>query len=124
MSGIFKTIENSIGDRKIFMNFSFILSHIVISSLLVLCLKNSKPFILAMILASMLGFITYDEKNNIPIYLLFLSGFVIYMLEIYVAKTEKEPKHSFYDKIWKIPYFGIIVYYAVIANNTKLFVSS
>ncbi len=115
-------LENCINKEKI-MEISYLLSHIIVASILVVCLKNNKSLLLFTILSLMLGFVSYTEQNKIPIYLLALCGFIIYMLETHIinkpAPNDNNKVKKLLDTIWKIPYWAILSYYIIIIS-TKL----
>ena len=138
--------ENCISKEKL-LGLSYTLSHIIVASILVICLKNNKRILLAILLFSMLGFVSYTEQETIPIYSLLMLGTFIYMIDIYIINRQTEPEiisvisgsepsnrvsepeiisssttlneavkpqrqqSSFFDTIWKIPYWGILIYY-------------
>ena len=102
------------------MEMSYVLSHIVIASILTLCLKNNKPVLLFTILSLILGFVSYTEQNKMPIYLLILCGFVIYALDTYIINkppsNDKNKVKELLDTIWKVPYWGILSYYVMLVG--------
>lgn len=86
-------------------------SHLVSSTVGVICLKNYNPILLFVLLLAQLGYITTMEAEimGLPKYLLFVCGFVLYIASEYIMNDRKFEIN--YNTFWKIPYFGIICYY-------------
>jgi len=112
-------IENCIDKEKI-LELSYTISHIAIASILVICLKNNKSLLLAILLFMMLGFVSYSEQNKMPIYLLISCGIIVYVLDTYVINNplpnDKNKMKSMIDTIWKVPYWGLVSYYIILAG--------
>lgn len=87
-------------------------SHIIATLLLTSCLKKYNPVLLAILLTLIMGYISYSEQATFPIYTLFLFGIVIYIIDTFVANTGEENKN-----IWRVPFWGILVYYIFYAKD-------
>ena len=81
-------------------------SHIIATLVLTSCLKKYNPVLLTILLALILSYISYTEQVNFPIYTLFIFGIVIYVIDTFVANIGDENKN-----IWKVPFWGILIYY-------------
>lgn len=111
--------------KKYLLEMMYLLSHLAFASVLVVCLKNTGPVFLAIVLSAMLGYISYDEQNIMPIYTLPAIGTVMYLFDLFIVG---EPKNvikktniifTFKTTLWKLPYYGIMSYYVILyATNT------
>jgi hypothetical protein len=101
---------NILFDMKNIQNITYTSSHFLVATILVLCLKNINPLLLTGILFALLGYISYYEieELGIPKYLLLVCGFIIYIIEQYVINGSIKFNCN---TLWKIPYWGIIMYY-------------
>ncbi len=106
--------------KKYLFDTLYLLSHIAFASVLVICLKNTNPILLAIILSMMLGYISYDEQRTMPIYTLFIAGLLIYAIDLFIiGEPKNSPKNisilrRFGSTIWKLPYYGIMSYYIIL----------
>lgn len=106
--------------KKYVLNMIYLLSHIAFASILVICLKNTNTPLLAVLLSLTLGYISYDEQHNMPIYTLFLVGSLLYFFDLFIiGKQSKDfEKTSILNTlkrtIWKLPYYGILSYYVIL----------
>lgn len=117
-----KKLEDYVGDKKIFLESAYMLSHLIIASLLVVFLKKYKPIVLSGLLSSMVIYLTFTEKDNLPVYLLPLSGITIYIIDTFIMSRyycESQMSQSLFqqiqDTIWRLPYWSIISYYVIIS---------
>jgi len=113
-------------EPKCAIDMIYLLSHIIIATILVLCLKKINPILLFVLLTTMLGYISYEERDNMPIYLLVTFGLVMYFIDLLIMrdKFQDQPNKSttpmtsiiniLYNTIWKIPYYGILIYYIIL----------
>lgn len=96
-------------------------SHIASATLCVICLKKYNPILLFLLLFTQLGYLTVTLNETIQVnkIVLFICGFVLYLISEYIMNTNKiEIK---YNTLWKIPYFGIITYYILtFASNMSI----
>ena len=112
--------------KKYIFEMMYLLSHLAFASILVVCLKNISPVLLAVMLFIMLGYISYDEQYIMPIYTLSLVGTVIYFFDLFVVgepkNTIKQSSIIFTLKttLWKLPYYGIISYYVILHASNSL----
>ena len=95
-------------------------SHIVIATILVICLKKYNTNILALLLIAMLGYLSFEEQNNIPIYTLISFGLGFYLINMLIIESPfdelnmKMKTNKLLKNVWQIPYYGIISYYIMI----------
>lgn len=82
-------------------------THIIATLILTSCLKKYNPVLLAILLTLILGYISYNEQSKLPIYVLFVFGIIIYIINITTANICTEENNN----IWKIPFWGILTYY-------------
>ena len=106
-----KLIEDCLIDKKILFNVAYTMTHIVIATLFVTCLKNTKPYILTLLLAIIVGVVTYDEKDNILFYMLPICGSLIYLLDVLTSGKFN------LNTIWKIPYWSLVSYYVILCSQ-------
>lgn len=101
------------------INILILLSHIVIGTIFVICLKNSRPLLLALLLSLIVGYISYSINESIPYYTIPTIGLVIYALELITDVGNNTPMYiKITNTLWKIPYWSIISYYIIIASQT------
>ena len=112
--------------KKCLSDMIYLLTHIIFTIVLIICLKRTSPITLAIILSLILGYISYNERNIIPIYMLFICGSLIYVLNLFamdnyffydnnlLSNNHKPKIKTFILNIWKIPYYGIISYYVML----------
>ena len=119
-------INDCENDSGIPFDLLYFLSHIVMASILVVCLKKTQPLILTIILSGILGFVSYTEQSILPIYTLPIYGTAIYLLD-FIIMTSYLPENInkttfdlFYQTMWKLPYFGIISYYIIMLTDFKI----
>lgn len=88
-------------------------SHLVSSTVGVICLKKYNPILLFILLFAQLGYITSMESKILGLHesTLFIYGFLLYIVSEYIM-NDNEIKIN-YNALWKIPYFGIICYYLI-----------
>ncbi len=100
-------------DSQQIKQISYTLSHFVIATILILCLKKYNPILLFVLLASMLSYICYSEQLY---YMLPLLGFLLYIIDYTVMETNFNENSTFCQRIqntlWKVPYYSILLYYA------------
>jgi len=70
------------------------------------CLKKYNPVLLTILLCLILGYVSYNEQSNFPIYTLLIFGIMIYVIDAIVVNTGGEN-----ISIWKVPFWGVLVYY-------------
>lgn len=106
MSDIYDTLGTKLQLENIY-NYS----HLVSSTIGVLCLKKYNPILLFILLFAQLGYITSVEAEimGFPKSLLFICGFLLYISSEYIMNDSKLEVN--YRTLWKIPYFGIVCYY-------------
>jgi len=104
------------------LNELYSMSHIIIATILVVCLKRYNDKILTLLLLVMLVYLSYQEKNNIPIYTLFAIGTAYYLISMLVVRSpfDNEPNKKYIDNLWQIPYWGIVSYYIIMISGYML----
>jgi hypothetical protein len=102
-------MSDLIGDKKMMIDLSYTLSHLIVATLLVICLKKFNSILLAVLLSLILSYICYIEQTNIPIYMLPTFAIILYILDSTIMRSDKDVGCS--NTFWKLPYFGILVYY-------------
>jgi hypothetical protein len=102
-------MSDLIGDKKMMIDLSYTLSHLIVETLLVICLKKFNSILLAVLLSLILSYICYIEQTNIPIYMLPTFAIILYILDSTIMRSDKDVGCS--NTFWKLPYFGILVYY-------------
>lgn len=106
--------------KECMFDMIYLLSHIIFASVFVICLKNINPILLTVILSTMLGYMSYDEQHVMPIYTLFVAGFILYVIDLFIVrKSENSSKklsilHTIKSTIWKLPFYGILSYYVIL----------
>ena len=108
--------DNLFIDKKMLIDMSFNLSHFVVATLLVICLKRFNPILLLILLSLILSYICYSEQANIPIYILPVLGILLYILDLIVISNNMNDVDTTWCQIiktslWKLPYLGILSYY-------------
>lgn len=108
-------LTNCFYDKSI-QNAFFVMSHMIFSVTSVFFLKKYDPILLSIILSIILSFISYTEKKIIPMPLLFLMGFTLYFMDIFIVDFNNfdnvdDKLKSIKKTIWKIPFYGILIYY-------------
>ena len=110
MEGLNNFSLNKLYDNhKNVLDAMYFLSHIIIATIFVYCLKKYKPFILTLLLFIILGNIAYYEQNTIPIYILPFAGFIYYFFDFTLDKKCNLDNNNY----WKFPYFSILTYYII-----------
>lgn len=110
-------ITNCLGNKEAIQKTLYMLSHICFATIIVMFLKKYQPIVLAIILAGMLGFISYTEQTTFPIYVLPSMGVAMYLFDFFIISSYSEENINkttldvLKKTIWKIPYYGIIIYY-------------
>ncbi len=106
-------------DNKILLDIGITASHIIIATILVLCLKKYNNYILTVLLLIMVGVISYQEINNIPIYTLIMIGLIFYLINMIIIDQNDtlDYKPKFISNLWQIPYFGIVSYYIILLSG-------
>ncbi len=113
--------------KKYLIDMLYLLSHIVFASILVVCLKNTNTTLLTIILSIILGYISYDEQHNIPVYTLFSVGCLMYFFDLFIMSKSSEEfgrvslLRTLKTTIWKLPYYGILSYYVILYIFTHCF---
>lgn len=130
-------IKSVQGDLVNCLNAELIIkvSHICFAIISAIFLKQYNPMLLFGVLSIILSFVSYNEKENIPIYFLFVVGLLMYLIEFIInintvvnIDTEKNNgiiKNNFADTLkktmWKIPFYGILGYYIkLLCDNINL----
>jgi len=112
--------------KRYILEMMYLLSHLAFASILIVFLKNINPLALAVILFMMLGYISYDEQQIMPMYTLPLIGTAIYIFDLFIVG---EPKNTIRQSsviftlkttLWKLPYYGIISYYVILYASNLL----
>lgn len=101
--------NNFYNDNKNILDALYFLSHIIIATILVYCLKKYKPFVLTLLLLIILGNISYYESQSIPLFILPFAGFVYYFTDFVLDKQCNLDNNNY----WKFPYFSILSYYII-----------
>jgi hypothetical protein len=108
-------------DQKSFNKF-FVVLHIIVATIFIILLKNTRPITLTLLLTVILGYIIYSEKSNLPIYLLPSLGITIWLLDICITSNTRvadlqnmiSNEKVLENNVWKIPYWSIASYYIVL----------
>ena len=125
MKKIEDKLDNCIGNKKFTLDMLYFLSHIVLASILITCLKRTQPLVLALILSAILGYVSFTEQDKFPIYALPIAGLTIYLLDLTVISSylpenvNKTTLDVVVNTSWRAPFFGIISYYVAILVNSK-----
>ncbi len=101
-------LEKYIGDKKVIAEKLYNYSHIIVTIILVLCLKNKNKKILALLLMCIFGFMNYTEIKEPLIYI--CIGLLFYFIELFLTNTTSL-NEKIIDTIWKIPFWSIVLYY-------------
>jgi hypothetical protein len=87
---------------------------------LAIFLKRKQPLILFGLLSAILAYISFTEKERLPFYILPLYGTIMYIIDFCIISSylteniNKSTLNVLERTIWKLPYFGIIMYYVSI----------
>lgn len=106
--------------KKYLLDMLYLLSHIVCATILVVCLKQNNPMLLATILFAILGYICNEEQTIIPIYTLPAVGFLMYCFDLFIIGEPKttikksQGLTTLNTTLWKLPYYGIMSYYVIL----------
>ena len=106
------------------MNMLILLSHIVIGTILVICLKTSRPIMLTLLLSLIVGFICYIIQESIPYYVIPAMGLAIYAIELTTntmsqSQSISKPTYlTIITTLWKIPFWSIICYYVILVSQS------
>ncbi len=94
---------------------SQLLSHFIVSIILVILLKNWNPYVLTIILSFMLTYIVYNEQTNSE-YTYPLIGLFIYLVKVTIELfTDIEKRNLDYQtkELWNLPFWSICSYYII-----------
>lgn len=97
-------------------NIGYTFSHLVISLILTFCLKKRNPILLAVLLSLILGYVSYETMEKMPVYTLIIFGILIYVINIVIIDEYQENDNigsKISKNIWKIPFWGIMVHYVI-----------
>jgi hypothetical protein len=111
-------MENSQTDL---INMILVLSHLVVAIILIIVLKNTNPLLLALLLALMVAYICYQNRQIMPLYLLPAIGLLVYSLELLVSTKPNQPIYTtILGSIWRVPYWSILSYYIIILSQSLI----
>lgn len=110
---------------KELVNMLLLLSHIVLAIIFIICLKNSRPVLLSMILSLIVCYICYTVQEIVPWYLIPSIGIIIYGIEMVISNmsydSSKLPLHlKIIKSLWRMPFMSIISYYIILASQSLL----
>jgi hypothetical protein len=118
-----QNLTSCLNDSQAIQYVLYILSHIVVATILVKYLKNFKPTVLFGLLCIILIYISFTEKNKIPFYILPTVGILMYLLDYFVISSDelenlnKTNIKMILKTMWKIPYYGIASYYLILLTR-------
>jgi hypothetical protein len=118
-----QNLTSCLNDSQAIQYVLYILSHIVVATILVKYLKNLKPTVLFGLLCIILIYISFTEKNKIPFYILPTVGVLMYLLDYFVISSDelenlnKTNIKMILKTMWKIPYYGIASYYLILLTR-------
>lgn len=124
MESEIQDIKTSIGkcldNSEAIQNALYVLSHIVVATILVLCLKKFQPLLLAGLLIAMLTYIGVSERQKLSIYALPTIAIIMYSLDFFIMSNNSPDNKNktnwqiLLNTLWKLPYYGIISYYLIL----------
>jgi Na+/serine symporter len=123
-------LSNCIGDKKLLIDTGYMISHIIIASIFVTCLKRKNPLLLLLLLSLILSYMSYESQNERPLFVLILFGSMIYIIDMFIMNQDypndndidSNNKKTWINQLWKIPYYGILSHYIMLSGsyfNTK-----
>jgi len=101
------------------IKFIEFISHLLVSIIFVIALKDKHPYILFLLLSSILGYLIYDDKIVNPVAITLTATMIYGIISIlrYFNKndtiesnTDNKPNISM---IWEIPFWTLISFYLV-----------
>jgi len=110
-------IQKFVSDPEKIKQTSYTLSHFIIATILVICLKKFNPILLLFLLTLMLIYLCYTEQKNIPIYMLPLFGLILYVVDSTIMTTNNDILpigQKIKNTLWKLPYYGVLMYYVML----------
>jgi len=118
-------MEKDIINKEILVDIGYTFSHIIGATILVLCLKQFSIPILTLLLSLMLGYLSFENMDSIPIYTMVLIGITMYLLNVIVindtcveSDRKDRVKKNLLNNLWQIPYWGILSYYLIILTRS------
>jgi len=110
-------IQKFVNDPEKIKQTGYTLSHFIIATIFVVCLKKFNPILLLVLLTLMLIYLCYTEQTNIPIYMLPLFGLILYVADSTIMATNNDIlsiSQKIKNTLWKLPYYGILIYYVML----------
>lgn len=115
-------------NMDIIYDWLYILSHLIFTIIVVICLRKYKPLLTFFILSIILAYICHLTKDKYPLYTMPLIGFCIFLVNIWVQKVEyNETSKNFQwtvyleNELWTIPFWGILSFYGLYILSNTLF---
>lgn len=113
-----ENISVTINKEHVFGLLEYI-SHILISIIFVITLKERHPYILFLLLTGIIAYLIYSQEISNPA-LIVTAGFITYGIRMFIKSYDKtiipnedQPQIQNLSTIWEIPFWCLTSYYLV-----------